>query len=64
MEIGTHSQVPFLHLLRAISGSPVNAILRNRAGPQKEKDKTAPQGAHSAGTGTFGVTVLICILFA
>lgn len=44
MEIGTHSQVPFLHLLRAISGSPVNAILRNRAGPQKEKDKTAPPG--------------------
>lgn len=64
MEIGTHSQVPFLHLLRAISGTPVNAILRNPAGPQKEKDKAAPRGAHSAGTGTFRVTILICILFA
>lgn len=64
MEVGKHGPVPFLHLLRVISGSPINAILRNQAGPQKEEDKAAPLGANSAGTGTSGVTILICILFA
>ena len=41
-EIGKHGPVPFLHLWRGISESPVNATLSNWAGPQKEEDKAAP----------------------
>lgn len=53
--------IPSLHLLRGIPESPINVILRNRAGPQKEEDKAAPQGAKGAGAGTSGVAILICI---
>lgn len=63
MEIGKCGPVPFLHLLRSISRSPINAVLRNPAGPQEEKDKAAAQRARSAKTETSGSAILICISF-
>lgn len=59
--MGKYGPVPFLHMLKGISGSPISAILRNYAGSQKVEDKAVPQGAKPSVAGTSGIAILICI---